>query len=297
MGRGGGGGSGAGRDTGIFASFITRLHDRGIRLDGVLVDPRIRFRTKTGRVVYRDPPLQTLPKSERLARLAPVIAGRRFIRADFGQIEPRILLQILQSRGLITWEAGDDLYLTLANAIDRDSAKVVINKLMNGGRPPAGATGRTSDFIRAVDVYRRELAADAKANGRVFTLASRMIPLDADESNHTGKAVNYVVQGTAADIFHLAALRVAHAIEAEGLPADVAFLLFDELWVETDPVAEAEATALVHREMEAAAQAVGVFVPVRMEDGPAPGVIAPDGNAGQAVADESQSAKPRAPAE
>ena len=54
--------------------------------------------------------VQTLPRRERSRRLGPVVKGRRFVRADYGQIEPRILLRLLRERGLIAWDAGADLY-------------------------------------------------------------------------------------------------------------------------------------------------------------------------------------------
>jgi hypothetical protein len=247
--------------------FLAQLAARGIRLDGELVHPRIGVGTCTGRVTYTAPPLQGIPKADRPARLTPVTPVRRFVRADYGQIEPRILLAILHGRGMITWGPGEDLYRTLCgDTIDRDSAKAAVNKMINGGRPPEGATGRLAEFIRAAHAYRGELARLAAAEGLVRTLTGRAIPLPADEENHAGKAVNRMVQGSAADVFNAAALRVARAIESEGLPAAVAFLLFDELWVEADPAALACTAALVSREMEAAALAVGVAVPARLDE-------------------------------
>jgi hypothetical protein len=230
------------------------------------VYPRIGINTVTGRVGYRDPALQSLSKDTRLACLGPVVAGRVFVRVDYGQIEPRILLAILRQRGLIGWEPGDDLYRTLAgDQADRDQVKTVVNALINGGRPPADVTGRLAEFIRAVEVYRRVLAQQARDTGFVVTLAGRRVLLAADELNHGGKCVNRVVQGTAAAIFNNAVSRVADAIETEGLPAAVAFLLFDELWTETDPAAVPQVEEVVRREMEGTASDLGVVVPVRID--------------------------------
>jgi hypothetical protein len=245
--------------------FLARLQARGIRLDGEVVHPRIGVGTVTGRVTYTDPPLQTMPKVERPARLGPVVAGRRFIKADYGQIEPRILLWFLRRN--IDWQAREDLYRTIAgDEIDRDAAKKIVNTIINGGRRPAGATGRLVEFSRAADLFRGELALDARADGYVFTLNYRLIPLAADEPNFAGKVVNYVIQGTAADIFNAAVLRVDAALTTEGLPAAVALLLFDELWVECDPAAVPRVVELVRREMEGAALALGIVVPVRLDD-------------------------------
>jgi hypothetical protein len=260
------------QDTFARESFLIRLQTQGIRLDGDLVHPRIVVGTLTGRVTYTDPALQSsVKKTERLTRLNPAVEGRRFARADYGQIEPRILHSILTVKGLIDWYPGHDLYLTLAvGAIDRDMAKIIVNKLINGGRPPSNATGRLAEFIRAADIYRADLAAQAKVDGFVRTLAGRAILLAPDEENHSGKAVNRVVQGTAADIFNMAAIRIDDAIRTEGLPASVAFLLYDEIWVEAEAYVLPQIIDLIRSEMEAAALAFGVTIPVKFgSDAPA----------------------------
>ncbi len=137
---------------------------------------------------------------------------------------------------------------------------------------PKAATGRLAAFIGAANAYRATLATEAKVKGFVRTLTGRMIPLPADEDNHGGKAVNRVIQGTAADIFNRAAVGVASALDARRL-GDIAFLLFDELWCECDSDDVATVAELIEAEMMTAALALGVFVPVRMNpppDRPAP---------------------------
>jgi hypothetical protein len=249
--------------------FLARLQARGIQLDGRLVHPRIAVRTVTGRVTYTgtDPPLQGLARPDRLSRLGPVVDGRVFVRADSGQIEPRILHALLRQRGRIDWEPGPDLYLTLGgNAADRDTLKTAVNALINGGVPPLGATGRLAEFIEAAAAYRAELARQAGVDGFVRTLAGRHVALAAAEPNHPGKAVNRVVQGTAADIFNRAVLRIDASLTAFGLPAAVGFCLFDEVWVETEPATLVRVADLVRREMQAAGRALGIEVPVRLDD-------------------------------
>jgi hypothetical protein len=249
---------------------LMRLQARGVRLDGLVVHPRIAVGTVTGRVVYSDPALQTLPEGERLSRLTPVVPGRVFVRADYGQVEPRILLAILRRRGLIRWDAGDDLYRDLIadDTADRDTAKAAVNRVINGGRPPAEMSGRLAAFIAAADAYRAALAAGAAAAGFVRTLAGRAVPLATGEPNHGGKAVNRVVQGTAADILIRAAVGVDAAVAAGELSAAVAFLLYDELWVECDPPDLAAAASLVRSEMLTAALELGVPVPVCLDLAP-----------------------------
>jgi len=63
---------------------------------------------------------------------------------------------------------------------------------------------------------------------------------------------------------------VDRAIDAAGLPAAVALLLFDELWVECEPGAAAAVAALVRAEMATAGLGLGVNVPVRIDPDPGP---------------------------
>jgi DNA polymerase-1 len=247
------------------AVLLENLEARGLRIDGRTVHPRITVGTVTGRVTYTNPPLQTWPAADRLRRIGTAVAGRLFVRADYGQIEPRILHAILRRRGLIAWEAGADLYRDLIGTGDRDTAKVAVNKAINGGRPVSVASGRLAGFIKAADAYRAELVGMVKVRGHVPTMGGRTSPLPPDEVNLGGKAVNRVVQGTAADVFNRAAVRVTRALEAEGLAAAVAFLLYDELWVECDPAAAGRVAELVRAEMGAAAAADGLVIPVRIE--------------------------------
>jgi hypothetical protein len=247
--------------------LLMRLQARGIRLDGTRVYPRIAVGTVTGRVTYIEPALQALPAADRLCRLGPVGAGRHFVRADYGQIEPRVLWTILCRHGRTAWDAGEDLYQTLAGgAVDRDAAKAAVNTVIDGGRPPKDRTGRLAEFVAAAAADRATLATGARVARFVRTLAGRPIPLAA-EANFAGKAVNRVVPGTAADLFHRAAIGVAAALGARGLAGEVAFLLADELWVECDPGDHLAVAGLVAVEMATAALELGF--PVRVD--PAPG--------------------------
>src|SRR5262249_43208680 len=120
-----------------------------------------------------------------------------------------------------------------------------------------------------------------QAADSVLTLARRPIALDRDPDNREGKAINRIIQGTAADIFNRAVLRVDAAIEREGLDAAVAFLLFDELWVECDPSAVPRVVELLRRERGGAALPLEVEVPVRIEEEPAPALpLVADGTPG-----------------
>jgi len=249
------------------AGLAARMATRGLRLDGQIVHPHLNL-TVTGRITYSQPAPQTFEAADRLARITPIVSGRMFLRADYGQIEPRILVSILSRLGLIRWEVGpdEDLYRVLAgDGADREVAKVAVNKGINGGRAEPGATGRLAEFIAATEAYRVRLASSARAAGYVETLSGRKVPLSRNETNHPGKSVNRVVQSTAADIFNRASAGVLRAIESEGLPAAVNFLLYDEIWVECDPEIATQIEALVRVEMGAAAEMDGLKIPVRFD--------------------------------
>ena len=99
--------------------------------------------------------------------------GRVFVTTDYGQIEPRILLAILRRRGLISWDAGEDLYRDLISdaSVDRDAAKTLVNKAINGGRLGRVTTGRLAEFVRGTEAFRVSVAGEAKGRGYVETLA------------------------------------------------------------------------------------------------------------------------------
>jgi hypothetical protein len=250
---------------------LRSLSTRGVRLDGRIVHPDIADDTETGRVVYREPPVQTIPRTDRRRRITPLVLGRQYVRADYCQIEPRILHQLLTWCGLIDWPPGDDLYTTLGgDGADRNAVKEMVNKLINGGPAPEGATGRMAEFVAASRQHRQWTAAAARVRGGVTTLTDRLIRLDADARNHAGKAVNRCVQGTAADVLHIAVLRVAKALAERGLSAEIGLLIYDELWVETDPAQYADVADVVATEMVAAGACLCCAIPVRIEEDNAP---------------------------
>jgi DNA polymerase-1 len=77
-------------------------------------------------------------------------------------------------------------------------------------------------------------------------------------------AINYPVQGSAADIIKVAMVKIAHRLVAEGLQARMLLQVHDELVFDV-PQAELEkVTALVREEMEGA---VGISVPLLVDIG------------------------------
>ena len=188
--------------------------------------------------------LHNLPADLRPAVAAP--AGQVFVRADLGQIEPRVLAAISGDRALAKATQDDDLYAPVASrlGVDRPTAKVAVLAAMYG--QTSGAAGQALQGMEsAYPVAMRYLrdAYDAGRAGRsVRTYGGRLVRmwqtppnLDAEQERSAvasrGRyARNAVVQGAAAELFKAWAVTV----RARGLPlqARVVLCLHDELLVQ-----------------------------------------------------------------
>ena len=188
--------------------------------------------------------LHNLPAELRPAVAAPV--GQVFVRADLGQIEPRVLAAISGDRSLAKATQDDDLYAPVASrlGVERPVAKVAVLAAMYG--QTSGAAGQALQGLEAAyPVAMRYLKAayDAGRAGRaVRTYGGRLVrmwPTPPDLTAEQERAAvasrgryarNAVVQGAAAELFKAWAVTV----RARGLPwqARVVLCLHDELLVQ-----------------------------------------------------------------
>jgi DNA polymerase-1 len=183
------------------------------------------------------------------ADLRPAVAataGQVFVRADLGQIEPRVLAAISGDRALARATQDDDLYAPVASrlGVERPIAKVAVLAAMYG--QTSGAAGQALQGLEsAYPVAMRYLrdAYDAGRAGRaVRTYGGRLVlmwptppNLDAEQeraavASRGRYARNAVVQGAAAELFKAWAVTV----RARGLrwQARVVLCLHDELLVQ-----------------------------------------------------------------
>jgi DNA polymerase-1 len=188
--------------------------------------------------------LHNLPADLRPAVAAP--AGHVLVRADLGQIEPRVLAAISGDRALARATQDDDLYAPVASRLDveRPVAKLAVLAAMYG--QTSGAAGQA---LQAMDSaypvamrYLREAYEAGHAGRPVRTYGGRLVRmwqtpagLDAEQERATlasrGRfARNAVVQGAAAELFKAWAVTV----RARGLAwqARVVLCLHDELLVQ-----------------------------------------------------------------
>lgn len=203
------------------------------------------------------------------APLRPAICASRghvFVRADLGQVEPRVLAVVSGDRAFADATQSDDLYAPVAAKLgaERAIAKVAVLAAMYGQR--SGAAGEAlKDLERAYPVAMDLLDrayADGVARRPLRTYGGRLIrfgapptadeepadpanpqPADAAGTQPSGIrpssastdaargrfARNAVIQGSAAELFKAWAATVRHAIRPLG--GQIVLCLHDELLV------------------------------------------------------------------
>jgi DNA polymerase-1 len=193
------------------------------------------------------------------AELRPAVAaepGQVFVRADLGQIEPRVLAAVSRDPALARASAADDLYAPVAArlAVERPVAKVAVLAAMYGqtsGAAGEALRGLESAYPIAMRLLRE--AYDAGRAGReVRTYGGRLIRVSAvpeglDEARRREAAAargrfarNAVIQGAAAEVFKAWAVTVRAGLR--GWDARIVLCLHDELLVQV-PVDRGAAAA------------------------------------------------------
>jgi len=202
--------------------------------------------------------LHNLPAEMRSAVAAE--PGHVFVRADLGQIEPRVLAAVSGDRALIAATGEADLYQPVARRlrVDRSVAKVAVLGAMYGA-----TTGESAHALRGLEreyPVAMSFLADAAAAGQrgddVYTIGGRRVRMWVDDSVEgdidrarrvaaaRGRfARNAVIQGAAAELFKVWAILV-RARGAE-LGAEVVLCLHDELIVQVPETQGADAAALL----------------------------------------------------
>lgn len=184
--------------------------------------------------------------------LRPLVAahpGHMLVRADLGQIEPRVLAAVSGDPAFAEATRADDLYSPVAErlGVERKVAKVAVLAAMYG--QTSGAAGETlTQLERAYPTAMRLLdrAYDDGANGRaVQTYGGRRVPVGrpattpAERAGKGRYARNAVIQGSAAELFKA----WAATVRALGRPlgVEVVLCLHDELLLHV-PEEHAQAT-------------------------------------------------------
>ncbi len=242
----------------FLAAYVDPLIEAAL-VDG-RVHPRIRsLAAKTGRQAISNPPLHQLPSGDHRIRTCLVPDdGQHLVAADFSQVEFRVLAALANEEAMIdTFLGGGDLHDTTATRLFGDDftpaqrrlAKGVGFGLVYGGGAAtlarqAGvgefeAKLAIDKFRRAfprVDRWTRQVVEQIKyGDPLVVTPTGRRIPLDRQ---HGYRAVNYLIQSLAADLFKGALIN----LDDEGFGGHLLLPIHDEVIAQA-PTDEAEAFA------------------------------------------------------
>lgn len=254
--------------------------------------------TATGRLSSSDPNLQNIPiRSEegrriRHAFIAP--PGHVILSADYSQIELRVLAHLSGDQVFCHAFANDEdihtrtaaevfgLFPEMVTSEMRRQAKTINFGIIYGQgsfslAKQLGIARKTAEeFITAYKErhkgavgYLDACIRQAEENGFVTTIMGRRLPIPDIKSTNGNirafaqrNAINYPIQGSAADIIKSAMIRVDQRITAEKLQSRLVMQVHDELVFE---VPEGELVAmelLVEQEMS---RAVEARVPLKVD--------------------------------
>jgi DNA polymerase-1 len=203
------------------------------------------------------------------AALRPAVVaadGHVFVRADLGQIEPRVLAAVSGDQALVAAARSDDLYAPVAAqlGVDRPVAKVAVLGAMYGQTTGHGAQAlRRLNATYPVAMAYLDAADRAGRAGRdLRTYGGRLIalaPAPDQEPRSSSRVAAYgryarnaMIQGAAAELFKMWAVivraRCAH------LGARIVLCLHDELLVHSPREHAETVSRLVDECLEEAAQ-------------------------------------------
>jgi DNA polymerase-1 len=240
----------------------------------------------TGRLSSSDPNLQNIPvrspEGLKIRRAFVPAPGHLFVAADYSQIELRVMAHVSGDARLSqAFASGEDIHAITAASVFgvppahvtpdmRRKAKEInfgiifgmgafkLARQINVGMTVARKY--LDDYYQTYSGVKRfmdELPEQAAKDGYVTTILGRkrFLP-DLNSPNKVAQqaarrvAVNTVIQGSAADLIKLAMIKVSNAIKASKIKARMILQVHDELILEADERAAAEAAALLKREME-----------------------------------------------
>ncbi|HEY0519418.1 MAG TPA: DNA polymerase [Ilumatobacteraceae bacterium] len=210
--------------------------------------------------------LHNMPAHLRSAVIAE--PGHVFVRADLGQIEPRILAAVSGDAALADATADDDMYLPVAQqlGVDRATAKVAVLGAMYGqttGHGAAALRGLDSAYPVAMR-YLAEADLAGQVGRDIRTHGGRLVRMgtfgddDLSDRDSRSRAAargrygrNAMVQGAAAEFFKVWAVTVRS--QGAAFDSRIVLCLHDELLVHA-PVEHGDAVArLVARCLDDAA--------------------------------------------
>jgi DNA polymerase-1 len=239
----------------------------------------------TGRLSTSDPNLQSIPIRTELGReiRSAFVAeeGHRLLSADYSQIELRILAHVSGEPKLReAFERGEDIHTaTAAEVLGVEPAKLTpgqrsIAKMINFGIVYGISAFGLSENLEIpreeaqqyIDAYLARFPhvqdfiartiENARADGYATSLLGRRRPVpELRATNRQTRgfgervAVNFVMQGSNADIIKVAMIRIARRLREEGRGARLVLQVHDELLLEVPDAEASKVKELVRAEM------------------------------------------------
>jgi DNA polymerase-1 len=239
----------------------------------------------TGRLSTSDPNLQSIPIRTDLGReiRSAFVAeeGHRLLSADYSQIELRILAHVSGEPKLReAFERGEDIHTaTAAEVLGVEPAKLTsaqrsIAKMINFGIVYGISAFGLSENLEIpreeaqqyIDAYLARFPhvqdfiartiEQSRADGYATSLLGRRRPVpELRASNRQTRgfgervAVNFVMQGSNADIIKVAMIRIARRLRDEGRGARLVLQVHDELLLEVPDAEVSKVKELVRAEM------------------------------------------------
>ncbi len=254
--------------------------------------------TSTGRLSSSEPNLQNIPvrtEEGRLIRHAFIAReGHCLISADYSQIELRVLAHLSNDPVFCDAFARDeDIHTRTASEVFglfpemvtpemRRQAKTINFGVIYGQSAfslakQLGVARRVAEEF--IDSYKARHSGaiaflegcvrQAEEQGYVTTLLGRRLPIpDIGSSNFTVRsfaqrnAINYPIQGSAADIIKRAMVNISARLQREGLSSRLIMQVHDELVFEVPEAELLQMELLVAHEME---RAVPLVVPLKVD--------------------------------
>lgn len=254
--------------------------------------------TNTGRLSSSEPNLQNIPvrgeEGRQIRRAFVAEPGHLLLSADYSQIELRVLAHLSEDRVFCDAFARDEdihtrtasevfgLFPEMVTAEMRRQAKTINFGVIYGqtafglARELGVAPKVARDFIDSY--FARHAGArafldacvrEAEEKGYVTTLLGRRLPIpDIKSANGNIRAfaqrnaVNYPIQGSAADIIKEAMVRVFARMRREGVASRLIMQVHDELVFEVPEEEKLAMEKLVRHEME---HAVALRVPLKVD--------------------------------
>ncbi|MFO7812084.1 MAG: DNA polymerase I [Pelovirga sp.] len=256
--------------------------------------------TATGRLSSSDPNLQNIPirtpEGRRIREAFIPQEGWLLLAADYSQVELRVMAHMADVADLKqSFAAGEDIHRRTASEIFNVFPEMVTSEMRRQAKTinfgvlyGMGAfslakdlgigRAKAQEFIDqyfqrypAVLEFLEEKKTQAREHQYVTTLLGRRCAIPEINSSNGAvrsyaerNAINYPIQGSAADIIKVAMVNIDRRLRTEKLQTRMLLQVHDELVFETPETEQEEVTSLVRHEME---NAVALDLPLQVDIG------------------------------